>query len=107
MRLSRFHLALPALVLTLALSRPTFAGTVMMTYEGHGDAVARDGSNGLLLNTPTDVKPAKGTQEFGYNRGFGTVPDPGTWMLLGTGLLGLACAVRKSHLKAVSAKQVF
>jgi hypothetical protein len=229
MRLSRFYLALSALVLTLALSRPTFADTITMTYEGHGGAVAQNGSpligypyyvsingsstytplmcdafdnsvtrgqtwtataspflqgiahslfgptmtldykaaglifksmlagtissntaqwaiwalfsknaasrpyflnnpvfaatdqtylalattasnsayNGLILYTPTNAKPGKGPQEFiGYSGGMSTVPEQGTWMLMGTGLLGLACAVRKSHLKAAMAKQV-
>jgi hypothetical protein len=229
MRLNRFHLALSALVLTLALSRPTFADSVTMTYEGHEGATAQNGSpligypyyvsingsstytplmcdafdnsvtkgqtwtataspflqgiahsmfgpsmmmdykaaglifksmlagtissntaqwaiwalfsknaasrkyfldnpifaatdkaylalaatssssayNGLILYTPTNAKPGKGPQEFiGYSGGVSTVPEPGTLMLLGTGMLGLACAVRKSHLKAVTAKQV-
>ncbi len=36
MRLSRTHLALSVLVLSLLLASPAFANSVTMTYEGHG-----------------------------------------------------------------------
>jgi hypothetical protein len=44
MRLSRHHLALSVLVLSLLLASPAFANSVTMTYEGHRGARAQNGS---------------------------------------------------------------
>jgi hypothetical protein len=38
MRLNRFYVALPILILALLVASPAFATSVTMTYEGHGSA---------------------------------------------------------------------
>jgi len=52
---------------------------------------------GLVLYTPLHGRPGCGPQEF---IGYSPVPEPGSMMLLGTGLLVLAGAVRRKFAKA-------
>ena len=56
---------------------------------------------GLVLYTPVNGRPGYGPQEFiGYNCHVLLTPEPGTLMLLSTGLLGLAGAVRRKLLQS-------
>jgi hypothetical protein len=50
---------------------------------------------GLMLYTPVGASPGNGPQEYiGYGRAMST-PEPGTMMMLGTGLVGIAGMVRR------------
>ncbi|HKM46433.1 MAG TPA: PEP-CTERM sorting domain-containing protein [Terriglobales bacterium] len=50
---------------------------------------------GLVLYTPVGASPGHGPQEYiGYRTGL-TAPEPGTMLMLGTGLIGIAGLMRR------------
>ena len=54
---------------------------------------------GLVLYTPVGASPGNGPQEYiGYGRPL-TTPEPGSMMLLGTGLMGIAGVMRRKLLR--------
>ncbi|MHB8218678.1 MAG: PEP-CTERM sorting domain-containing protein [Candidatus Sulfotelmatobacter sp.] len=77
-------------------SHPVFAATEA-TYLALAASAPNSAFNGLILYTPVGGKPGVGPQEF---IGFSTVPEPGSLVLMGTGLIGLAGSIRRKFAKA-------
>jgi hypothetical protein len=71
---------------------------VEQTYLKLAGIAPNSAYNNLVLYTPVGGKPGFGPQEYiGYN--CNTVPEPSSLMLFGTGVLGLAGAIRRKFAK--------